>query len=371
MRRPMAEPTPNPVPPAAVPPVLGPRALKREVVALYLITLAVTVGLTLAQDAVGWLRSYLLVFVAATFLYLPIEVLHRRGVDPATLGIHRNRPLAAVRAALLLMLVTFPPYLLGFHLWQTQALDRVAAPSEARFDRWPPELEDAPRLTRLEPGEVRLHTADGERLYLRWQLAPGQRFEADLASDPLPTPATGGVRTQAREGALRVDGGPSGTLAIRVPGSSLSLSAKVDGQPLPAERLRLGTARVAADEAPYQAKRGYWWLLNLILVQFLLVAVPEEVFYRGYLQTRLDGLVGRDRVILGVAVNPTSLLLTSALFAIGHVATVPNPARLAVFFPSLIFGWMRRRSDGVLAPAIYHAACNVLVEVAALYYVAS
>ncbi|MCA9547492.1 MAG: CPBP family intramembrane metalloprotease, partial [Myxococcales bacterium] len=37
-------------------------------------------------------------------------------------------------------------------------------------------------------------------------------------------------------------------------------------------------------------------------------------------------------------------------------------------FPSLLFGWLRRRSGGVLAPAIYHAACNLLVDLAVLFY---
>jgi len=103
-------------------------------------------------------------------------------------------------------------------------------------------------------------------------------------------------------------------------------------------------------------------------VQILLVALPEEVFYRGYLQTRLDSMFGRDVRVLGVMVNPWSLVLTSALFAIGHFLTIPSPARLAVFFPSLLFGWMRRASDGVMAPILYHAACNITVELAMRFY---
>ena len=61
-------------------------------------------------------------------------------------------------------------------------------------------------------------------------------------------------------------------------------------------------------------------------------------------------------------------LLTSALFAIGHIVTIPHPARLAVFFPSLLFGWMRRATGGIAAPIAFHAACNLLVDVVARFY---
>ena len=90
-------------------------------------------------------------------------------------------------------------------------------------------------------------------------------------------------------------------------------------------------------------------------VQFLLVALPEELFYRGYLQSRLDSLVGRDSRIFGVSVNVTSITITSALFALGHFVTVPSVYRLGVFFPSMLFGWMRRASGGIMAPLIFHA----------------
>ena len=123
-----------------------------------------------------------------------------------------------------------------------------------------------------------------------------------------------------------------------------------------------------ADENPFKAERSYWWIINLILVQLLMVALPEELFYRGYLQSRLDQIFHGDTKILGVDVNVKSVLLTSALFAIGHIITVPSPARLAVFFPSLLFGWMRRATGGIAAPILFHAACNLFVQFAVHFY---
>lgn len=361
----MNHPTPKPTDPST-----DRKRRWREALLLFGITLVVTVGLTLAQGIVGWLRGYLLVFVAATFLYLPIEVLHRRGEDPADLGIHRKRPFRALRIALLMMLVTFPPYLLGFHLWQTESLGRTAAPAEARFDRWPVELQDAPRITKLGDGEVRLYAeAHRDRLRLRWHLPAGQPFKAQLRSDAPLKVLAGAHLTKPQGNRLTVAAGSDGLVVFEAPGSQITLNVDAGGDRLPAERLRLGTTLSRASDMPYTAERGWWWLINLVLVQFLLVAVPEEVFYRGYLQTRLDGLIGKDRRIFGADVNVASVLLTSTLFAIGHIATIPSPARLAVFFPSLLFGWLRRRSGGVLAPAIYHAACNLLVDVVILLYV--
>lgn len=343
------------------------RRVWREALLLYGVTLVVTTALTILQQSVGWIRSYTLVLVAATFLYLPIELLHRRGLDPADFGIHRRRPLRGVAFALLVMLATFPIYLAGFHVWQTEVLGQTPAPSEARFDRWPVELQDSPRVHTLAAGEVRLYDAD-RRLWLRWHLPAGQRFEATIDSDG---PLVADVGPAERDGLDRlvIDAGSDGLVAFNAPGEWVEMRVDTGGDRMPPERLRLGTALVSADANPYRADRSIWWLINLVLVQLLLVALPEEVFYRGYLQTRLDGLVGRDVKLFGVEVNLASLVLTSALFAIGHYVTIPSPHRLAVFFPSLLFGWMRRATGGVIAPTIYHAACNLLVEVAAAYYV--
>jgi membrane protease YdiL (CAAX protease family) len=101
--------------------------------------------------------------------------------------------------------------------------------------------------------------------------------------------------------------------------------------------------------------------LNDTLGQLLLVALPEEAFYRGYLQTRLDdALPGRIRV-LGAPIG-WGLLVSSLIFAIGHFVTVPVPARFAVFFPSLLFGWLRARTGGIGASLTFHAFCNVFSE---------
>lgn len=95
-----------------------------------------------------------------------------------------------------------------------------------------------------------------------------------------------------------------------------------------------------------------------MLGQLLGIAFPEEAFYRGYLQTALDKAWPPERRIFGAKLGP-GILVTSVLFAAGHYLTEPMPGRLAVFFPSLVFGYLRARTGGIGAGMAFHAMCNL------------
>jgi membrane protease YdiL (CAAX protease family) len=95
-----------------------------------------------------------------------------------------------------------------------------------------------------------------------------------------------------------------------------------------------------------------------VLGQLLVIALPEEAFYRGYLQSRLDQVWTPRWRVLGANVGP-GLVVSALIFAVGHLATVQVPARLAVFFPALLFGWLRARTGGIGASVLFHASCNV------------
>ncbi len=96
-------------------------------------------------------------------------------------------------------------------------------------------------------------------------------------------------------------------------------------------------------------------LLTFAVAQVLVVALPEEVFFRGYVQTRLSR---RD----GPAIQFGPLVLQSLLFALVHLIDGRGPARLAVFFPGLLFGCMRSWRGGVGAAIVFHAMCNLYAE---------
>ena len=99
------------------------------------------------------------------------------------------------------------------------------------------------------------------------------------------------------------------------------------------------------------------WAIDDLFV----VALPEEFFYRGYLQSRLRDAWPKGRLFLGARLGP-AFWLTAVLFALGHLA-IFQVWRLGVFFPALLFGWMRERSNSVVGPALFHAAANLLIKV--------
>ena len=123
---------------------------------------------------------------------------------------------------------------------------------------------------------------------------------------------------------------------------------------------------------PYFCGWRLWWQPRLsfslamrpldaadeVVGQVLVIALPEEAFYRGYLQSRLDEVWAPRWNVLGARVGP-GLVATAVIFALGHLATVQVPARLAVFFPALVFGWLRARTGGIGASVCFHASCNV------------
>ena len=79
----------------------------------------------------------------------------------------------------------------------------------------------------------------------------------------------------------------------------------------------------------------------------LLVALPEEVFFRGYLYDAFEE-AGREPVL------PVALL-----FAIGHFGIFPSPFRLLTFFPALLLGWGRKGSGNVYVPTAVHFLYNL------------
>lgn len=100
--------------------------------------------------------------------------------------------------------------------------------------------------------------------------------------------------------------------------------------------------------------------LKLVAYNLFFVAIPEEMFYRGYLQTRLDEIMPKRWSIFRTKVGP-ALLWTCLLFAFGHSLVVVQWWHVFIIVPSLAFGWLRARTDGILAGAFFHAWCNVTV----------
>jgi uncharacterized protein len=87
-----------------------------------------------------------------------------------------------------------------------------------------------------------------------------------------------------------------------------------------------------------------------IVIQFLAVALPEEIFFRGFIQDS----IGRNR---------RSVFLASLLFALAHLPKAflsGDWISLLSFFPSLVMGWLYMRSGNVVPGTIFHLAANLV-----------
>ena len=95
--------------------------------------------------------------------------------------------------------------------------------------------------------------------------------------------------------------------------------------------------------------------IPFILTQIIIVAYPEEVFFRGYLQSKIGN-------------NLKGIIIVSVLFAIGHFCTICLPngfsdifclVNVLTFFPSLVMGFLFFITGNLWASIIFHSLGNI------------
>jgi membrane protease YdiL (CAAX protease family) len=96
-----------------------------------------------------------------------------------------------------------------------------------------------------------------------------------------------------------------------------------------------------------------------IIYQIVYVAVPEELFFRGYLQGVLRDSIQSLAPARPRFWNPLAITAAAIVFAAAHVAVFRSPVYALVFFPALLFGWLRARTGGIAAPILCHAFANI------------
>jgi len=99
----------------------------------------------------------------------------------------------------------------------------------------------------------------------------------------------------------------------------------------------------------------FGWIL---LDQLFLISLAEEIFFRGWLQSRLKKFSVSKWPVLGAKLG-WPWLLTAILFAISHSLITVQWWHFAIFFPALVFGWLREKTGGIVAPTLFHCACNL------------
>ena len=346
-----------------------PKALLREVLLACAGVTGACALLSVLQDFVPLLRANLYVLVAAIFLYLPVLLLRRRGLTTLDVGLTTRPRTRGLLFAAGAMLLVFPPFLLGFHLWQGWVFGNRPHFDADAYHRWPMAWEG-------RPGERSSHEClelyvDFSELRLRWQGLDADHLDVLLGTDgKVELLSTRGLQglTQG-PGSLSFSTHGDGELRFRVRGGrQLSLSPTLRGQALDPQQIRLGAGGVHPDELPLKGERGLSWIFFLVLSHLLLVALPEELFYRGYVQTTLDHVWPRRWKVLGVEIG-MSVLVVSIMFALGHFLVDLRVQRLAVFFPSLLFCWLRAGTDSLMAPVLFHAASNIFSDMLTKGYV--
>jgi len=100
-------------------------------------------------------------------------------------------------------------------------------------------------------------------------------------------------------------------------------------------------------------------VINWIVYNFIAVAFFEELFFRGFVQGRFENWA-KTRFIGTGALFWAPIVISAFLFALAHVAVFMDPLRMAVFFPALLFGWLRAKTGSLLAPILSHGTANVV-----------
>lgn len=102
---------------------------------------------------------------------------------------------------------------------------------------------------------------------------------------------------------------------------------------------------------------GQGWI-SWVSYQFLYVAVAEEVFFRGYLQSNILGIASRTMQRQGRPQERLSIIISAACFAAAHVIIDGQMMSVLTFAPGLILGWLFVRTGSLIAPILFHGLAN-------------
>jgi len=109
------------------------------------------------------------------------------------------------------------------------------------------------------------------------------------------------------------------------------------------EALAHESLRVIADPA------GGNWARTLALLAVLGAPIVEETLYRG---------IGQP-LLRRIGLSPWgAIVVVSLAFALAHVTVAPLPAIAGLAVLGALFGWLRERTGGLLAPIVAHMLFN-------------
>jgi hypothetical protein len=354
------------------------RRLVPEILGMLAVVYVLVLGASLLAGSVAFVANSLYVIVAAVFLYIPWWWMDREGLDFDAFGLTTEGMGRDIAIGLVAALLTAAPFAAGYWYWQTEVNERAYQFQWSNYLKWAPEYEGEPQSWGDEPG-IWIWTRDRQvHVGLRADDSTETEIQVDVDAASLPIvegeasarmASTERTRWEVR---LPADSGKS-RLVFKPQGPGTedfteSLSVKVPSDSnVP---IYVGPSASRQSGGSFSMQRGLGWLGLWLITHVFFVALPEEFFYRGYLQTRIRQAFGSgEATIFGFTL---SNLVASIAFAAGHLL-IPiggqiQLGRASVFFPSLIFGWLRDWTGGIAASVTYHAACNMMMLLAAVHF---
>lgn len=371
------------------------REIAREVGLMLGVAFTLVATVSVGAQFVPWGSQYVYLLVAAVFYGLPFLWIERNGWDFRRFGLVADRIWSTLGWGLGFAVLTAVPFAGGYWVWETYAVGSTYEFEWDNYRKWDPQLQGEPEGWGEAPGvwvwledrsiRAGLRAGDPGEPPLTVRLKGDRAFSVDSVGDAFVEPVEGTVRegdeVRAERWRVTVRGAqrraelsiaPSDPGMSRFP-RSLELSVTEGSRAHP---IRAGPGADRVDGSRFTVNRGLSWIYLWLLTQLLLIAYPEEFFYRGYVQTRVGEAIeayrseqnegaGESRSWFGVSEEN---LVASAAFGLGHLLTPVGGRilwnRAAVAFPSVVFGWLRDRTGTIGAAVAYHTACNMMVLLA-------
>jgi len=125
----------------------------------------------------------------------------------------------------------------------------------------------------------------------------------------------------------------------------------------------------------WYSSRPFLNVLLTVLWLFLGAGFGEEIFFRGYIQSRLNQAFGRPFRFMGVEFG-LGLIMSSLLFGFIHVLNIVDyfSGRWDfawwwwphTFVIGLFYGSLREKTGSILAGGVHHGLMDVMAEVPSL-----
>lgn len=101
--------------------------------------------------------------------------------------------------------------------------------------------------------------------------------------------------------------------------------------------------------------------------QFIMVSLPEEFFFRGYVQTTLNQVLQKKWRLFGADLG-WAWIVTAVMFAVVHSVVTLRWWHFAIFFPALVMGYLRERTGSITASILFHGTSNLAMTLIGYWY---